>query len=127
VDPSTSRRAFAHRARIALSPAADRAAPGAAVTVALCGSWEHEPPCPLAPHHTAVEGSDDALDVRVVFAAQPEVEGEVRRRIDGALAKGEVTRPDGTTSRWRLVDAGPDGLRDGERDLGARLAGQSAG
>jgi hypothetical protein len=33
--------------------AADAAAPGAAITVALCGSWEHPPPCPLAAHHTS--------------------------------------------------------------------------
>jgi len=122
----TSRRAFAHAAVLALQPGADRRAPGGAVTLALCGSWEHEPPCPLAPHHTAVEGPDDALDVRVVFAVHAEAEDEVRRRIDGALAGGETTGPDGTASRWRLVEAGPDELRDGERDLGARLAGQSA-
>jgi hypothetical protein len=122
----TSRRAFAHAAVLALQPGADRRAPGGAVTLALCGSWEHEPPCPLAPHNTAVEGPDDALDVRVVFAAQADAEDEVRRRIDGALAGGETTGPDGTSSRWRLVEAGPDELRDGERDLGARLAGQSA-
>jgi len=122
----TSRRAFAHAAVLALQPGADRRAPGGAVTLALCGSWEHEPPCPLAPHHTAVEGPDDALDVRVVFAVHADAEDEVRRRIDGALAGGEITGPDGTASRWRLVEAGPDELRDGERDLGARLAGQSA-
>ena len=34
---------------------ADDGAPGAAVTVALCGHWEHPPPCPLAPHHTRAE------------------------------------------------------------------------
>ena len=122
----TSRRAFAHAAVLALQPGADRRAPGGAVTLALCGSWEHEPPCPLAPHHTAVEGPDDALDVRVVFAVHADAEDEVRRRIDGALAGGEITGPDGTASRWRLVEAGPDELRDAERDLGARLAGQSA-
>ena len=33
-----------------MEPDADVQAPGAAVTVALCGHWEHEPPGPLAPH-----------------------------------------------------------------------------
>ena len=121
----TVRRAFAHRGRLALSPGADRAAPGGAVTLALCGSWEHPPPCPLAPHSTAVEGGDDALDVRVVFATAPDDEAEVRSRIDAALAAGGTTGPDGRTSAWRLVEAGPAELRDDERERAARFAGQS--
>ena len=32
-----------------MEPDADVRAPGAAVTVVLCGHWDHEPPCPLAP------------------------------------------------------------------------------
>ena len=127
MDPSTSRRAFAHRARLALSPGADRQAPGGAVTLALCGSWEHPPPCPLAPHNTQVDGADDALDVRVVFATAADDEAEVRRRIDRALAGGASSGPDGTVSSWRLVESGPDALRADERDLAARLAGQAEG
>ena len=107
-----------HRAVLALSPGADRAAPGAAVTVELCGHWEHEPPCPLAPHHTAVDGADDALQVRVVFAAAPDDEAEVRRRIDAALAGGEP--------HWRLLDSGAAVLGDDERELADRLAAQSS-
>jgi hypothetical protein len=120
-------RPFAHRAVLALSPGADRGAPGAAVTVALCGSWEHEPPCPLAPHHTGVDGPDDALAVRVLFAAAPDDEAEVRRRIDGALAPGETAGPDGVMSRWRVLETAPDDVRDEERAHAARLAGQSPG
>jgi len=122
---TTGPRSYAHRAVVALGSGADRRAPGGAVTLALCGSWEHPPPCPLAPHHTAVEGEDDALDVRVVFAAAPDDEAEVRSRIDAALAGGETTRPDGGVARWRLVEAGPAELRDDERDRAARFAGQS--
>ena len=127
MDRSTTRRTFAHRARLALSPGADRQAPGGAVTLALCGSWEHPPPCPLAPHNTRVDGADDALEVRVVFATAPDDETEVRGRIDGALAGGGTPGPDGTLSSWRLVESGPDELRDDERDLAARLAGQAQG
>ena len=93
------RHPFVHRAALALEPGADRGAPGGAVTLALCGSWEHPPPCPLAPHHTGVDGTDDALDVRVVFAAAPDDEADVRRRIDAALGEGRTTRPDGTVAR----------------------------
>jgi hypothetical protein len=121
----TGRQTGVHRAVLALEADVDRRAPGGAVTRALCGSWEHPPPCPLAPHHTAVDGADDALDVRIVFATAPDDETEVRRRIEAALAVGETAGPDGTVSRWRLVEAGPDGLRDDERDLAARLAGQA--
>ena len=118
-------RTTVHRAVLSLSPGADRRAPGGAVTVALCGSWEHAPPCPLAPHHTAVAGPDEAVDVRVVFATAPDDEAEVRRRIEAALSGSGTTGPDGTVSRWRLVETGPDELRDDERELAARLAGAS--
>ena len=37
------RELFAHDAALAIEPDADMQAPGAAVTKALCGSWEHEP------------------------------------------------------------------------------------
>ena len=124
---TTGPRSYAHRAVLALSPGADRRAPGGAVTLALCGSWEHPPPCPLAPHHTAVDGADDALHVRVVFAAAPDDEAEVRRRIEAALGAGGTARPDGSTSHWRLLESGPEELRDDERDLAGRLAGQSGG
>jgi hypothetical protein len=117
-------RAGVHRAVLALSPGADRRAPGGAVTLELCGSWEHPPPCPLAPHHTSVDGADDALAVRVLFAAAPDDEPEVRRRIEAALAAGEATGPDGGVSRWRLLHAAPDEVRDDERDHAARLVGQ---
>ena len=120
----TARRGFAHHALLALSPGADRRAPGGAVTQALCGSWEHPPPCPLAPHQTAVDGTGDALDVRVVFAAAPDDEAEVRGRIEAALAGGTTTGPDGAESQWRLMDSAPDALRDDERELADRLAGQ---
>ena len=119
----TARRSYAHRAVLALAGGADRRAPGGAVTTALCGSWEHPPPCPLAPHHTGVAGADDALDVRVVFAAAPDDEADVRRRIEAALAAGEAPRPDGTVVRWRLLEAAADAVRDDERELAARLAG----
>ena len=41
---------FAHDAVVAMDGDSDPAAPGGAITVARCDSWDHDPPCPLAPH-----------------------------------------------------------------------------
>jgi hypothetical protein len=84
------RQPFAHDAVIALAPDADIAAPGGAVTAELCGHWEHPPPCPLAPHHTAAQRRGDQVHLRILFATEPEREAEVRARIGRALATGEV-------------------------------------
>ncbi|WP_309107289.1 hypothetical protein [Arthrobacter sp.] len=46
---------FVHEALLAVGGDSDGAAPGAAVTLELCGSLEHQPPCPLAPHNTRAE------------------------------------------------------------------------
>jgi len=100
----------------------DERAPGGAITVALCGHWDHEPPCPLAPHHTAAERHGDVVRLRVLFAAEPADEAEVRRRIDEALGRGELTGPDGVVSRWRLVSSAPGTVRSDEHDHGRRLS-----
>jgi len=95
------RQAFAHEAVLVMEPDADVRAPGAAVTVALCGHWDHEPPCPLAPHRVHAEQDDGELRVRILFAAEPDTEGEVRHLIELALA-GQLKFPDGFTTPWRL-------------------------
>jgi hypothetical protein len=40
-----TRAAYAHDAFVILDPGEDTRAPGGAITVALCGHWDHEPPC----------------------------------------------------------------------------------
>ena len=76
------REAFAHDAVLEMSEGADERAPGGAVTVALCGALDHEPPCPLAPHHTDATADDDgAVRIRVLFAAEPDDEDRVRALI----------------------------------------------
>ncbi|MBN6052428.1 hypothetical protein JYK22_10840, partial [Nonomuraea sp. RK-328] len=115
------REAFVHEATIVMESHGDVRAPGAAVTVALCGDWEHEPPCPIAPHHTAADRRGGTVHLRVLFAAEPEAEGEVRDRIDAALALGALEGPDGGTTRWRLLDARPGRLRAGELPHAERL------
>ena len=75
---SDVRAPFAHEAVLRMGADADVSAPGAAITVALCGHWEHDPPCPLAPHHTAAERVDDEVHVGTLFAVEPAREAGVR-------------------------------------------------
>lgn len=84
------RHAYAHDAVLSLAPDADIAAPGGAVTTELCGHWEHAPPCPLAPHHTAAERRGAQVHLRILFATEPEREAEVRTRIGRALGAWDV-------------------------------------
>lgn len=116
------REVFAHDAVVALEGDGDVQAPGAAITLALCGHWEHATPCPLAPHHTAADRDGDVLRLRVLFAAEPEDEPEVRRRIGNALAGAQVTTTDGTGTRWGLVTNGSGVVRPEETEHGRRLA-----
>jgi hypothetical protein len=115
------RAAFAHDAVVDMADDADLTGPGGAVTLALCGSFEHPPPCPLAPHHTRSDRRDDAVAVRVLFAAEPADEAVVRERIDAALAAGFCDGPDGVRTHWTLRDSGPAAVTDAERAHAARL------
>jgi hypothetical protein len=115
------RESLAEEAALVLAPGSDDRAPGAAVTVALCGSWEHEPPCPLAPHHTAVVRDGAHLRVRTIFVTEPEREAEARRRIEDALATGRLRGPDGTVSTWQVRRCEPARLTEAEHALAARL------
>ncbi|SCL29117.1 hypothetical protein GA0070624_3822 [Micromonospora rhizosphaerae] len=93
---------YAHQAVLDMAPDADTRAPGAAITTVLCGHWEHEPPCPVASHHTGAERIGDEVRLRILFATEPHLEQRVRQDIDRALARGQLVSPDGTTTRWRL-------------------------
>jgi CO/xanthine dehydrogenase Mo-binding subunit len=120
-----ARQAFAHQAVVTLAPGADAddAAAGAAITVALCGSFDHQPRCPLAPHHTARWRDGAALTLRTLFAVAPELEAEVRARIDAALARGEWCAPDAEPVRWLLRSSGPSTVGEAERAHADRLIG----
>jgi hypothetical protein len=119
---TAAREAFAHDALLVLDPDGDDRAPGGAITLALCGSWSHEPPCPLAPHHTRADRTGAELLLRVLFAARPADELTVRRLIDWALETGWGDDPGGVRTTWRLVRSGPSPLRDDELAHAQRLA-----
>jgi hypothetical protein len=114
------RQAFSHRALLSMHTDADEGAPGAAVTVALCGHWEHEPPCPLAPHHVAAERVGRDLRIRILFAAEQADESEVRRRIRSALS-GEWTFPEGFTTTWQVLDDWVDDVAPSDIEHAHRL------
>ena len=105
------RQAYAHDALLVMAAGADDRAPGGAITTALCGHWEHEPPCPLAPHHTGSAREGDRLRLRILFATEPHRVDEVRGHIDAALAAGD----------WQLVSSGCAAIVPGERDHARRL------
>jgi hypothetical protein len=116
------RQPFAHDTVLSMEADGDLRAPGAAITVALCGHWEHEPPCPLAPHHTSAERFDDEVHLRTLFVVEPACEDEVRARIRATLAAGRLVGPDGEESRWRLRSDGPAAVRADEADHARRLS-----
>ena len=115
------RQAFVHDAVVIMTADGDVRAPGAAITVALCGHWEHEPPCPLAPHHTDAEREGDQVRLRVLFATEPATEAEVRRRIEAALSQPSLTGPDGRTTSWQLRSTQSGLLRPDEAQHAEQL------
>jgi hypothetical protein len=62
--------------------------------------------------------------LRVVFAAEPDAEDEVRRRIGKALAAGTLTGPDGVKTGWSLEQSAPGSLSEGECEHALRIAAQ---
>jgi hypothetical protein len=115
-----TRTAYAHDAVVVLDSGGDSRAPGGAITVALCGHWDHEPPCPLAPHHTdAVPADDGTVRLRVLFATDDEE--RVRELIGEALSSGRLTGPDGRVTRWMLKSSAAGTIRPEEADHAARL------
>lgn len=115
------RAAFAHEATLEIAPSGDDRAPGAAITVALCGHWDHEPPCPLAPHDTRASRVGEEVRLRTLFAVDPELEDVVRERIDAALLSSRLVGPDGATTTWQLRSSKPDDVFDEELEHARRL------
>lgn len=116
------RQAFAHEAVVVLEGEGDPRTLGAAITVHLCGSWDHEPPCPLAPHHTGYQRIGQEVQLRVLFAADPSDEVKVRSEIEAALSSSVGVDPEGRRTRWRLARSGPAQVRQAESSHARRLA-----
>jgi hypothetical protein len=117
----SGRQAFAHDAVLTMDDDGDERAPGGAITIALCGSWSHEPPCGLAPHHTSAARSGSEVTLRLLFAADPGDEVRVRSLVEEALSRGEGTAPDGVPTSWQLVSSTRSEVRPEESEHAGRL------
>ena len=115
------RHVYAHDAVVVLEPGGSPNAPGGAIAKALCGSWDHPPPCPLAPHHVANHVVGEEIIVRVLFAAEAADEPRVRRLIIEALDAGELAGPDGLVTTWRLKSTAVSDIRSNETGHAADL------
>ena len=115
------RQAFAHEATVVTAANGDDGAPGATITVAPCGHWEHEPPCPLAPHHTRAIRAGDELRLRTLFVVEPELEDKVRHRIEAALVEGRLVGPGDVVTTWRLLTSNAADVAAAEQDHAERL------
>jgi hypothetical protein len=120
---SVIRQAFAHDAVVEIQPGGSPNAPGGAITTALCGYWDHPPPCPLAPHHVANSSRGETVALRVLFATEPANERRVHSLIHQALAAGQFTGPDDRTTTWQLSFSAPGSGHRDEADHAARLIG----
>ena len=109
--PEPDIRAFVVEAEIDLREEADPAAVGAAVTVELCGHWEHEGPCRW-PHNSAIEADRTPARFRTLFVADENEEVSVRTRIERAL------RDD---AGWSVVSVRARPVAASEQELAAGL------
>jgi hypothetical protein len=106
-----SRQAYAHQVDLVLDAGADPAAPGGAVTVALCGSWDHEGACRW-PHHNEIDTGPELARLRTIFVADPSEAEQIRGVIEGALRAGQS---------WRVVATHARPLALDDDDLGRSL------
>jgi hypothetical protein len=90
---------------------ADPAAPGAAVTVALCGDWEHTGPCRW-PHNNAIVANSVPARFRTLFVANGSDEQTVRDLIVNGLT---------SVPGWFIVSSGARPIAASEHDLAERL------
>jgi len=112
------KRSFVQCAEVLLESDADPAGPGGAVTLRLCGSWNHPGPCRW-PHRTSADWDGQRGRIRVVFTAPAEEAAEVSSLIEHALADGECVGPDGKRSRWTATAQSAGTLNEEEAALGA--------
>lgn len=110
-DGADGARAFVLEALVDLPEGCDPATVGAAVTVALCGHWEHDGACRW-PHNNALDAPADPARFRTLFVAKPGEAALVRRRIEAALPAHRG---------WRVVSVSRRPVAAAEQALARRL------
>jgi hypothetical protein len=113
---------YAHNAVVELEPGGDERALGAEITVVLCDHWEHEPPCPLAPHPYGREARWRSGATEDCVRGRARNSRSLCGRIGEALAAGELSGRDGHATRWRLVTSAAGPVRAEEANHASRLA-----
>jgi hypothetical protein len=104
--------AYVLEAELELAEGVDPRAAGAAVTVELCGHWEHEGACRW-PHNSEIDAQVAPALFRTIYVADEDEEPEIRGRIERSLRDG---------SEWRVADVRRRPVAEDERELAARLA-----
>lgn len=102
---------FVVEAVLSLEPGTDPASVGAAVTVELCGRWDHPGPCRW-PHNNAVDASESPARFRTLYVADTQESERVAMRISAALGAG---------SGWRVVEINRRSVKPAEHALAGRL------
>ena len=82
------------------------------MTAALCGSWDHAPPCHW-PHNNQISVGADCSSFRTLFVAAPQDEIEIRERIETALR---------SSVDWEVISTAPRNPTHSEREIGSRLS-----
>jgi hypothetical protein len=98
-----------HEALLHLDPDTDPRAPGAAVTIELCGSVDHEGPCRWPNNHDI----DNSGLFRTLFVAPEADVEEIHERISSALRTG---------SGWSVVSERRRPLTSAEEAGAVKLA-----
>ena len=112
MDDVAMRRAYVYEADLELVPGADPRAPGGAVTVALCGHWNHDGPCRW-PHHSELDADLAPARLRTVFTCTAAEVDDVYRAIDAAVRSADD---------WTVRASERRDPRGDEVALGDRLA-----
>jgi hypothetical protein len=107
-----TRSAHVYEADLDLAPGADPRAPGGAVTVALCGHWEHDGPCRW-PHYSELDTDREPPRLCTVFVCAPDEVDDVHHAIDAAVRSHDD---------WSVRAADRREPRGDEVELGQRLA-----
>ena len=79
--------AYVLEAELELDAGCDPRAVGAAVTVELCGHWEHEGPCAW-PHNSDIDVEREPALFRTIYVADNDEEPEIHDRIVKSLRSG---------------------------------------